>query len=62
MATPSLSYDPPTDREMYEGTMAAKAAARRPVEERFVTYFLTNGKQGMEEGAGGWGGGKDEFM
>ena len=25
MATPSLSYDPPTDRDMYDGTTAVNA-------------------------------------
>lgn len=30
MATPSLSKDPATEREMYDGTMAMNAAAVKP--------------------------------
>ena len=30
MATPSLSYDPATDLEMYDGTLAANRAANSP--------------------------------
>ena len=36
IATASLSYEPPTEREMYEGTNPTKADARRAVLVRRV--------------------------
>lgn len=40
MATASLSYEPPTEREMYEGTRPTNAAARRDVFVRRVASYV----------------------
>ena len=54
IATPSLSKDPATDRDMYDGTVAIRAAAAKPApfpRTSFTNPNVANAQKAENRGA-----------